>query len=129
MEDSDSAWMKDQMQFLDLLNQLTKAGRADWLRSASDPVFVYCLIDGDDLIKFECKGGAKGDEPVPPTEDLAGVVSHYCNTTYLWLTGLANWELLLQLLRSAKIDERRFIQCRRIAHGAPVRVLESRLKI
>src|SRR5690348_1482790 len=117
------------IQFVNLLKRLTDARRAEWVRSASDPVFVYCLIDGDDLIVFECMGGAKGDEPVPPTEDLAGVVSHYCNTTYLWLTGLANWELLLQLLRSAKDDEARFIQCRRIAHGAPVRVLESRLKI
>jgi hypothetical protein len=120
---------KVQIQFLHLLEKLTDVRRAEWLRSAADPVFVYCLVDGEDLIVFECKGGTKGDEPVPPTEHLAGVVSHYCNTTYLWLPLLKDWGLLLQLLRSAKIDEQRFIQCRRIAHGAPVRVLESRLKI
>ena len=68
---------KAQIQFLDLLKKLTDLGRAEWLRSAADPVFVYCLVDGQDLIVFECKGGAKGDEPLPPTEPLAGVVSHY----------------------------------------------------
>jgi hypothetical protein len=119
---------KAQVQFLDLLKKLTDDGRAEWLRSAEDPVFVYCLLDKEDLISFECMGGAKGVEPVPPTEHLAGVVSHYCNTTYLWLPGLANWELLLQMLRSSKIDDERFIQCRRIAHDAPVRVLKAKLR-
>ena len=119
---------KVQIHFLHLLKRFTDIKRAEWSRSAVDPVFVYCLVDGEDLIVFECKGGTNGDEPVSPTEQLAGVVSHYCNTKYLWLPLLEDWELLLQLLRSAKVDEQRFIQCRRIAHGAPVRVLESRLK-
>ena len=121
-----------QARFVELLGQLTDAGRTEWLRSAEDPVFVYCLVDGEDLIVFECTGGKRGDEPVPPTAPLAGVVSHYCNTTYLWLgtlPDLANWELLLRLLQSAKVNEDRFIQCRRIAHKAPVRTLESKFKI
>ncbi len=74
-------------------------------------------------------GGEKGDEHVQPAQRLAGVVSHHCNTTYLWLPVAADWELLLRMLRSAKDDAKRFSACRGIARLAPVRVLEARLKI
>lgn len=116
-----------QFQFLELLKQLTHAGRVEWLQSVHEPGFIYCLVDGNDLIKFQCMGGEKGDKPVPPTQRLAGVVSQYCNMTYLWVNGLRNWELLMELLRLAKTDEEKFAECRRIAHDAPVRVLKSKL--
>jgi hypothetical protein len=117
-----------QIPFLDLLRQLTDKGRAEWLRDDEQPGFVHCLVDEEDLIKFECMGGEQGDEHVSPVGPLAGVVSHYCNTTYLWLPVATDWELLLRLLRSAKDDAKRFNACDRIAHHAPVKVLEARLK-
>jgi hypothetical protein len=122
-------YAESQIRFLELLRQLTDAGRAEWLQVDHSPGFVHCLVDGEDLIKFECMGGEKGDEHIPPAQQLAGVVSHHCNTTYLWLPVAADWELLLQLLRSARDDAKRFSACRGIAHQAPVRVLEARLKI
>ena len=120
---------ESQIRFLELLRELTDAGRAEWLRDDEQPGFVHCLVDKEDLIKFECMGGEKGDEHVSPRQQLAGVVSHHCNTTYLWLPVAADWELLLRLLNSTKDDARRFSACRSIAHHAPVRVLEARLKV
>jgi hypothetical protein len=122
-------YAESQIRFLELLRQLTDAGRAEWLRDDGSPGFIHCLVDGEDLIKFESMGGEKGDAHVPPAQRLAGVVSHHCNTTYLWLPVAAGWELLLQLLRSAKDDAKRFSACHGIAHKAPVRVLEARLKL
>lgn len=118
-----------QIRFLELLRILTDAGRAEWFQAEHDPGFVHCLLDKEDLIKFHCSGGKKGNEPVPPSEPLTGIVANYCNTTYLWLPDQANgWELLLRLLRSARVDDERFVGCRRIAHWAPIRALEERLR-
>ena len=120
--------VEPQVRFLELLRQLTDAGRADWFQSKHELGFVYCLLDKEDLVEFEFTGGKEGDEPVAPSEPIAGVVSHYCNTTYLWLPNQARWDLLLSLLRAERIDDERFVDCRRIANLAPVRVLEERLK-
>ena len=129
LANQEQAWAEVPIRFLNLLKELTEAGRAEWFQSAlGETGFIRCLVDKEDLIVFECKGGEKGGELVPPTQRLAGVLSHYCNTTYLWLNGLDDWELLLELLRSAKFDEKRFGERIRIAHEAPVRVLEERLK-
>ena len=119
---------KTQTRFLELLDELTRGGRAEWVRSEDEPGFVHCLVDGEDVIEFECMGGQKGDEHVSPAEELAGVVAHHCNTTYLWLTLLPGWDLLTKLLRSSRVDNDRCGACASIAHGAPVRDLEVRLK-
>ena len=131
MDDGTAKWEKAaeaQIRFIELLRALTIAGRTEWLQAGHDPGFVYCLVDKEDLVEFQCSGGSKGDTLVPPSEPLAGVTSDYCNTTYLWLDGLASWETLVSLLRSARVDDGRFIECRRIAHWRPVRVLEERLR-
>jgi hypothetical protein len=126
--EQNESYAESQTRFLGLLRQLSDSGRAEWLQDDDEPGFVHCLVDGIDLIKFECMGGEKGDEHVTPAQRLAGVVSHFCNTTYLWLPVAPDWKLLLRLLRSARKDAKRFIECRLIAHQAPVRFLEARLK-
>lgn len=131
MEDLDEKFRKavePQSLFLRLLRDLTDRGRAEWLQTKHESGFVYCLVDGEELIVFDCRGGTKGHEHVPPSEPLAGVAGEFRNTTYLWLAGLADWDLLLALLKSARIDDERFIECRRIAHWSPVRALQGRLE-
>jgi len=134
MEDSEKAYKKmakDQIQFLDLLKNLTQRGKCKWFQSDSEPGYVYCLAGDDELIIFECLGGEKGDEPVPPSEPLAGVASEFRNSTYLWLEGLGElcgWDLLMKLLRSAQTNHDKVLECRRIAHSSQIRVLEELLK-
>jgi len=109
------------------LDALTQAGRAEWIRSKGDPGFVFCLLDQEDVVKFECMGGKQGDEHVAPDNDLAGVVAHHSNTTYLWLPLLPSWDTLLKLLRSSRARADRWRACKRLAHEGPVRALEARL--
>jgi hypothetical protein len=118
---------KTQVRFVQLLDELTRAGRAEWVRAEHEPGFVHCLVDGEELIEFECMGGDKGDNHVAPMEELAGVVVHHCNTTYLWLPLLPSWDGLLKLLRQSRDDDGRCRACARIAYAAPVRALEERL--
>jgi len=120
--------LKLKVRFVELLDKLTRAGRAEWVQSKGDPGFVFCLVDQEDVIKFECMGGKKGDEHVPPHNDLAGVVAHHSNTTYLWLPLLGSWDTLLKLLRSSRARADRWRACKRLAHEGPVRALEARLK-
>jgi hypothetical protein len=122
-------YAQPQIRFLELLRQLTDAGRVEWLENADEPEFIYCLVDGEDLIKFHCVPGEKGDEQVSPMNRFSGVVAHYRNTTYVWLPVAVDWDLLLQLLRLANDDAKRFVECRRIAHQGAVKALESRLKL
>ena len=89
---------------------------------------MYCLLDQEDLVVFECMGGKKGDEFVAPDAYLAGVVAHHSNTTYLWLPLLPSWDALLKLLRSSHVDRERWRVCKRVAHEAPVKTLQARLK-
>jgi len=86
------------------------------------------LLDQEDVVVFECMGGEKGDEHVAPDQDLAGVVAHHSNTTYLWLPLLESWDALLKLLRSSRPDADRWRACKRVAYEAPVKWLEERLK-
>jgi hypothetical protein len=116
------------IRFLELLDELTRDGRAEWVRTKLAPGFVYCLLDGEDLIVFECMGGEKGDAYVSPIEELAGVVAHHCNTTYLWLPVPPAWDRLIRLLRLSRDDDDRCCACAHIAYAAPVRVLEERLR-
>ncbi len=116
------------VRFVELLDALTRAGRAEWIRSKGDPGFVFCLLDQEDVVKFECMGGKKGDQHVDPDEHLAGVVAHHSNTTYLWLPLLTSWDTLLRLLRSSGARADRWRACKRVAYEAPVRALEARLK-
>ena len=120
--------MKPQVRFVKLLEELTQAGRAEWLLSDSDPGFVRCLLDGEDVVVFECMGGKNGDERVSPREGLAGVVTHHMNTTYLWLPEISSWDALLRLLRCSRANANAWRDSKRIAHGAPVRALQERLK-
>jgi hypothetical protein len=119
---------KSQTRFLELLDELTRSGRAEWVRSEDEPGFVHCLVDGEDLIEFECMGGEKGDQHVSPVVELAGAVAHHSNTTYLWLPLLPGWELLGKLLRSSRADDGRCRACASISYDAPVKALEERLK-
>ena len=116
------------VRFVELLEVLTRAGRAEWIQSKGDPGFVFCLLDQEDVVKFECMGGKKGDEHVAPDENLAGVVAHHSNTTYLWLPRLPSWDTLLRLLRSSRGRAARWRACKRLAYEAPVKALETRLK-
>ena len=117
------------VRFVELLAELTQAGRAEWIRKKGDPGFVFCLVDKEDVVKFECMGGKKGDDHVAPREDLAGVVAHHSNTTYVWLPLLPSWEPLLKLLRSSRDRADRWRACKRLAYEAPVRAMEARLKL
>ena len=114
--------------FVELLEALTQARRTEWIRSKCDPGFVFCLLDHEDLVIFECMGGKKGDEHVSPDGDLSGVVAHHSNTTYLWLPVLPSWDALRKLLRSSRARADRWRACKRVAYEAPVRALEGRLK-
>jgi hypothetical protein len=80
------------------------------------------------VVVFECMGGKRGDKRVAPREELAGVVAHHSNTTYLWLPELPSWDALLRLLRGSRADSGAWRGSKRIAHGAPVRALQERLK-
>jgi hypothetical protein len=91
---TDRERLKPQIRFVELLEELTKAGRAKWLRCDHDPGYVRCVLDNEDVVIFECMGGKKGDERVAPREELAGVVAHHSNTTYLWLPELPSWDAL-----------------------------------
>ena len=112
-----------QEQFVQLLRKLTNMGRVQWAQSEHERGFVYCMV-GDEYIVFEVRGGEKA-EPVRPSENVAGIVSHCRNVTYLWLEGLHGWDTLLELVRQAPIDEEGFIRCRRVTHDLPTRVLEK----
>ena len=120
--------LKPQVRFVELLEELTQAGRAEWLRSNGDPGFVRCVLDGADVVVFECMGGKDGDERVSPREELAGVVAHLSNTTYLWLPEIPSWDALLRLLRRSRANADAWRGSKRIAHRAPVRALQERLK-
>ena len=115
------------VRFVELLRVLTRARRAKWIRSKSNPGFVFCLLDDDDLVVFESMGGTTGDEHVAPDEELAGVVAHHSNATYLWLPLLPRWRDLLRLLRSSVDDDTRWHACKRLAYEAPVKAMEKRL--
>ena len=52
MSDVDETF-KTQTRFLERLDEITRRGRAEWVRSEDDPGFVHCLVDGEDLIEFE----------------------------------------------------------------------------
>jgi hypothetical protein len=115
-----------QEQFVELLRKLTELGKVEWAQSEHDPGFVYCMIR-DEYIVFETRGGERAD-PVRPTDQVGGIVSHCRNVTYLWLEGLHGWDTLLALLRQAPIDHERFIRCRRVTHDLPTRVLERMME-
>ena len=114
-----------QLRFIELLTVLTKSGKIEWARSKSEHGFVYGLA-GKELIIFEIRGNGEG-RLVDPAEVVTGIVSKCRNVTYLWLQPSPGLADLLELLRSAPIDDERFVQFRKQAHFAPVEALESLL--
>ncbi len=116
------------VRFVELLVALTGVRRAQWICSKSDPGFIFCLLDGEDVVAFETMGGPNGDDYVAPDEELAGIVAHHSNTTYLWLPLLPGWRELLKLLRRSRDDEAQWYGCKRLAREAPVAALEKRLR-
>ena len=130
MEDLDQEFqkaMEPQIQFLGFLRQLTDLGRAEFVYAEQEPGFIHCLVDEEELIVFDCGGGVTGNDHVHPSEPLTGVVAKFRNTSYLWLTGQANWDTLIGLLRSARVDDDRFSECRRIADRATLASLRHRI--
>jgi hypothetical protein len=115
-----------QEQFVLLLRKLTDLRKIEWAQSEHEPGFVYCMV-GDEYIAFEVRGGKKA-EPVRPSEPVAGIVSHCRNVTYLWLEGLHGWNTLLELLRQAPIDHKKFIRCRQVTLDLPTKVLEKMIE-
>lgn len=88
------------------LVKLTAAGQAYWLRTSSDPNFVYCFVD-DEEITFEV-ASAKKKFP-NPDDTLHGVKLDVRNISLLWLEGTAQWDLLLGLLRSSRIEDDEYV--------------------
>ena len=112
-----------ELRFVDLLDELTKSGKLEWAQKENEPGFVYCLAS-EELIVFELRGGTDGAH-VRPSEAIAGIVSRCRNVSYLWLEGINGWDTLLRLLRSAPIDDERFIKMRVSTQEVPVHVLEA----
>jgi len=110
-----------QARFVEMLSKLTALGKATWVKSEDEPGTIYCCVD-DDLIVFEARGGSDA-QPVFPNQKVDGIVGKFRNASFLWLEGLHGWDRLLDMLKNAPEDKRQFIQMRRDAHAAPLRVL------
>ena len=96
---------KTQIRFLELLKQLTDASRIEWLQADYSPGFVYCLVDGEDLIEFELAHAENSNQA--PRQPLAGIVLHHCNTDIslvIWASTL-NFKMqnLMTLLKSYQL--------------------------
>jgi hypothetical protein len=113
-----------QRRFVELLATATESGKVEWARSKTEIGFVYCLAR-EELIVFEVRGG--DGRPADATDNVTGVVGKCRNVSYLWLEPTPGLNDLLKLLRQAPVDEQKFVQFRRRAHSAPLRVLESLL--
>ena len=110
-----------QERFVQLLRELTDKGKVEWAQE-DKPGHVHCMA-GEEYITFEVLGADVGH--VRPDHDKIAYVAGYCrNVTYFWVPTLREWNMLLELLRQAPIDEGRFGRFRRVTQDLPTRVLE-----
>lgn len=97
-----------QVQIVDILCRLTKAGRATWLRRKADREWLYCFVESEQIV-LELAEYSDDDDNDQTLIDLESVkpdtcfTLHYRGETLLYLAGLYNGDKLIHLVKSIDI--------------------------
>jgi hypothetical protein len=103
-------------QFVELLDGLTKAGKAVWCQTSDDVGRVYCFI-GEERLDFHLYG-ASGSDLVAPLAEVHGVSAFCRNQEVLYVQPEFMAPRLLELLRAAPTDDELFGSLQGKAYGA-----------
>lgn len=93
------------LRFVTILSELTQGGRAIWVRRAVEPEYVFCFVNGE---KIDLEPLGPDGEVVLPSAQPSGIHIRCRNLQFLWLEGVPGWLPLLELIRSAPIDDETF---------------------
>ena len=92
----------DGLRFVQLLAQMTRQGKVQWLRCPVDSDVVYCFFESE-MCVFELRGAEA--QPVSPEERVAMIRGEMRNVVFVWF-GKENGGLdLLTMIRNAQLDE------------------------
>lgn len=94
-----------QVEFVELLDELTHKGKAEWFRQNDDSAYVYCFC-GNDLISFELSDDTEGN--LNPFNNTHAILGKVRNHSFMWLEGLYGWERLIKLVHNAEVNEDKY---------------------
>lgn len=115
-----------QEQLVQNLEDLTKAGKARWLRPKADLNYAYCFLKNEKLVF--CGIYDDEDEEFPPditSQEPIGISADIRNVKLLWLPGLEGWDKILSLLQNAVLDDELYIELDRSCTQALFLWIES----
>jgi len=75
------------------------------VRSSAEPEFVHCFINNEHVV-FEISGNTEAPELHP--ESIFGITVNIRNKSLVWLEGISGWELLINLLKTAEINDEKY---------------------
>ena len=108
---------------LQLLQRLTTAGKAIWIRGP-EPGFVFCFV-GDERLTFSILGPGNDDNYISPEGDVHGVCARWRHRDLLFVQPAVTHPELMSLLRAATLDESRLAALNRQVNTAAFHALET----
>jgi hypothetical protein len=103
---------KQQKQLVEHLAYLTQLGRICWFRQQIEPTYIYCVLNKE-MFEFELTYVNAGEvTPNIAVQEPDGIFGQIRNVKLLWLPGIAGWDNLIPLLKSAQPDDQLFAHYR-----------------
>ena len=92
-----------QSELIDLLCELTKLGKATWLRGKDDVSYLYCFIDRERITVDFCAGEERESFNLASLDSDDSFSIDYKGEMLLYLGGLCKGDKLIDLVKSISI--------------------------